>query len=542
MNQQRIPSAPASVLALAVITAMVSLMFTSAPPSAHAQTATSGPTFSGDVARIIYAHCTVCHRSGEIAPFPLVSYHDVATRANQIAEVTTSREMPPWKPERNFGTHADVRGLSAQDIAVLKQWADDGAPPGDLASAPPAPTFANGSQLGTPDLVLKMPQAYTHNGEDVYRCFVLPTGLLDDRDIAAIEFRPGNPAIVHHVLFFLDTSGAARARDAADPGPGYTSFGGPGFDAVGTFFPWAPGATPRLLPPGLSQKMYKHSDLVIQIHYAPVDHEETDQSTVNIFFAKPAPVMRPVMQFAMDPATLTNGPFLIPPYITKRFRAEYPVPYDVSVLAVAPHMHLLGREMKAYCVKPNGDTIPFVWIRDWDFHWQGGYTFKKLVMVPAGSLLVVESMYDNTTSNENNPNSPPKFVAWGESTLDEMMICYFFYTISLPGDENVVLDSGSSGDVETGAHHLDRLACVPNPVRSVAQLEFTLATSTPVTLTLHDVLGRPVATLVNATLERGTYSMSIGDGAKTAGLPNGTYIARLVSGSETKEEMILFQR
>lgn len=502
------------------------------------------PTFSEHIAKIIYAHCTVCHRDGEIAPFPLVSYHDVATRANLIAAVTGSGEMPPWKADRNYGSHADVRGLTADEIALLKQWADAGAPPGDLGNLPPAPTYAAGSQLGTPDLVLKMSEPYKHSGKDIYRCFVLPTGLLADKEISAIEFRPGNPAIVHHALLFLDTAGAARKRDAADPGPGYTSFGGAGFTEAETYFPWVPGATPRLLPLGLSQKMYRNSDLVIQIHYAPIDHEESDQSSVNIFFAKTAPIQRPVMQFVMLPSMLNDGPFVIPANQVRRFTAEYQVPADVSVLAVAPHMHLLGREMKAYCVRPEGDTIPLVWIRDWDFHWQGGYTFRKLVKVPAGSTLVVESRYDNTPDNPSNPSSPPKSVAWGESTLDEMMVCYFFYTIYLPGDENVSLETGSSG---TGgdhgaAAHLMRLECIPNPMTSSAHIDFTLGERAPVKLTLYDVLGRSVATLADATMDAGSYTVPIGRGTATAALPDGSYICRLTTGSEALERLIVFKR
>lgn len=517
-----------TIVALFVLAAAVVLLLDDRGNAARAETipGADAPTFSRDIAPIIYANCTGCHREGEIAPFPLVSYEQIAGRADKIAELTGTREMPPWKAAPDFGSHADVRRLSDEQIALIRAWADAGAPEGDAAATPKPPTFPSGSQLGTPDLVLKMSAPYLHKGtgKDMYRCFVIPTGLLENRDIAAIEFRPGNPKIVHHALMFLDTTGTARRKDAADPDGGYLGFGGPGFDAAATYIPWVPGAVARFFPPGLTGKMYRNSDLVIQIHYAPSDSDMEDQSSVNLFFAKPG-FSREVLQFAMSPQNLIDGPFIIPAGQKRRFTARYTVPADVSLLAVAPHMHLLGAMMKTYAVKPEGDTIPFVLIDDWDFHWQGAYTFKKIVKVPRGSTLVVESMYDNTADNPENPNTPPRVVTWGESTLDEMMLCYFFYTIYFPGDENIVLETpppvAAVGAVGRAA--AASLACTPNPLAGAGVVRLTLPAATRVNVALYDALGCRVAVLADGRYGVGSTDLPLERGS----LPAGLYFCRL---------------
>lgn len=500
------------------------------------------PTFSEHIAKILYANCTVCHRAGEIGAFPLASYEDAAAHAAQIAEATGAREMPPWKADVGYGAHADIRRLSDDEIALIRDWAEGGAPEGDRTKAPSPPDFPDGSQLGRPDLVLRMSEPYLHkgNGKDMYRCFVIPTGLLENKDIAAIEFRAGNKSIVHHALMFLDTTGKGREMDAKDSGPGYTCFGGAGFDVAATYIPWVPGATTRLFPQGLVGKMYRNSDLIIQIHYAPTDADQLDQSSVNIFFAKPSVFPREVLQFPMSPAQL-DVPFVIPANQKKRFVARYKVPLDVSLLSVAPHMHLLGKEMKAYGVTPSGDTMPFVWIRQWDFHWQGAYTFKKIVKVPANTTLVVESEYDNTSDNPENPNSPPRVVRWGESTLDEMMLCYFFYTIYLPGDENIDLETKPV----SAAPVLDRAAalgleCAPNPARGEATIGFTLPAAGRGTLTVHDPLGRIVRVVADGYFDAGSHVVPIT--ISNTGLASGVYFCRLVTEHGSLVRAIRFEQ
>ncbi|MCZ7644489.1 MAG: hypothetical protein M5U26_04265 [Planctomycetota bacterium] len=187
-------------------------------------------TWSRDIAPIVYKHCASCHRPGEVAPFPLLEYKDAAKRDVQIALAVESRLMPPWKPAPGYGSFHDERRLSADEIGAIRQWVDEGAREGDPKDLPAQPKFTEGWQLGEPDLVVEMPEAFTcpAEGRDVYRNFVLPVPLKEERYVRAVEFRPGNRAVVHHAILYLDTSGWARKRDEADPAPGYASLGGPG--------------------------------------------------------------------------------------------------------------------------------------------------------------------------------------------------------------------------------------------------------------------------------------------------------------------------
>ncbi|HEY3967169.1 MAG TPA: redoxin domain-containing protein, partial [Planctomycetaceae bacterium] len=217
----------------------VGCLFEDVKPSGGA----SAATFTRDVAPILQANCVRCHRDGEVAPFPLVSYADAAKRARQIARVTASRFMPPWKPEPDFGHFLDERRLTDRELAILSDWARSGASKGDPADLPPPQEFTDGWQIGEPDLIVKMPEPFEipADGRDIFRNFVMPSGADEDKLVAAVEFRPGNRRVVHHSIFYLDTSGAARKKDAADPGPGYGSFGGPGFVPSGSIGGWAPG-------------------------------------------------------------------------------------------------------------------------------------------------------------------------------------------------------------------------------------------------------------------------------------------------------------
>jgi hypothetical protein len=500
-------------------------------------------TFSEHIAPIIFNNCTGCHRPGEIAPFPLRTYQEVSAHGTMIREVTASRYMPPWKAVHGFASYLDERALSREQIALIARWVDGGMPEGDPAKLPDLPLFPSGSHLGTPDLVLKLPEPYTHagNGRDEYRCFVLPTGLVGDRKIRAIEFRPGNPKIVHHALLFLDTTGAGRALDDRDAGEGYVGFGGPGFDPAETYFPWAPGTLARFLPTGITSKMFAKSDLVIQIHYAPTTLDQTDQSSVNIFFADDAVPSREMIQKMITPSELVNGPFVIPAGEKKSFVAKYNVPVDFSVMTVAPHMHLLGRTVKSYVVTPAKDTIPLVAIDDWDFHWQGGYTFTKLQKVPRGSVLYYETTYDNTDDNPSNPNSPPKLARWGESTLDEMLVFYIFGVIYQPGDERIAVGaSASSGLIDEALPSGTRiLEPHPNPASESLAVPFTLASPAEVTLQLFDMRGSMVAHATERErLQAGLQQKEI----SVADLPAGTYICKLIVDDATLTRKVTIAR
>ena len=497
-------------------------------------------TWSRDVARIVYSKCTPCHRGGEIAPMPLTTYQEVRDVALSIKHEVEDRHMPPWPPEHGIGSFLGVRSLSADEYTTLLTWIDQGAPPGDLSQAPPPPTFPTGSQLGTPDLVLRMDSQWRieGNNKDVYRFFVLPTGLLQDRDIAAIEFRPGNASVVHHVLYFVDTTGTARQRDAQDPLPGYAGFGDPGFTSVTSLLGWVPGAQQRFYPPMMGARLYKGSDLVIQVHYAPSPVEQFDQSSVNIFFQRSSDV-RLINESSISPRQLPNGvSFAIPANTIREFKGTLPVPIDVSLIGVAPHMHLLGKSAHAYAVTPTSDTIQLIKIRSWDFHWQGGYAFANPVKVPRGSTLHYSASFDNTPNNKNNPNTPPKLVRWGEGTTDEMFLCYFHWLPYRVGDESIDMNTPLPTSVHDDATDAKSLSMYPSPVRD--RMICTLAAQGAGTVTLEIVDAR--GTVVDVPLQGRTVDAGLTvEQINMQHLPAGAYVLR-VRGSINASAPFVIQR
>ena len=496
------------------------------------------PNFSQHVAPLIYQHCTSCHRAGEVAPFALTTYAEVASHGQTIKAATGSRYMPPWKPDPNYRHYLDENTLTQSEINTLRDWVDGGMPQGNPALAPAVPTYPSGSQLGTPDLVVPMQQAYTHqgNGQDVYRIFVLPLNLPADREIAALEFRAGNKRIVHHAIIGMDTTAQASALDAADPGYGYTQFGGFGFTPLvdANFAGWVPGAQARFFPAGMGKTLYRRARLLLQIHYGPNAVTQQDSSVINVFFSR-SPVTRAITTVpAVSPAFLTNGPFVIPANQVKTFHFSVPVPADVSVLSVLPHSHLLAKKWKIWAVKPNGDTLKIVKIDDWDFRWQGNYRFPSLVRVPVGSRLEADITYDNTAQNFSNPSSPPRTVTWGENTTDEMLLAYFDVVPYQPGDENLVLATAINQVPRPNARL--GLAPVPNPATGRTTATFSLPRAAPVTLTLLDETGRTVRVAAK--------DQAVGSGSQALpvpleGLAPGLYFLRLEAEGVSQSEKVV---
>lgn len=409
------------VFGLATLWSATSVSFL-ATTAVAADDAPAAITFNKHVAPILWKNCAGCHRPSEIGPFPLLTYADASKRADFIAEITASRRMPPWKAEPNFGQFHDERRLNDEELALLSAWAKAGAPEGDAQDLPKPPEFHEGWQLGEPDMVLKMAEPFQvpADGADVYRCFVIPIDLEKDMMVSAVEFRPGNRAVVHHAIMFLDATGAGRKRDAEDEQQGFVSFGGPGIKPTGGLGGWAPGAMPRFMPDGIVKYVKKGSDLVLQVHYHPSGKAEQDQSTIGIYFSK-----KPTKKIVTGIALAQPGLKLPAGDANCVVEAKTePLPADVNVLGISPHMHNLGKEMKVTAKTPDSEEeVPLIWIKDWDFSWQGQYQFAKPVRLPKGSVINVRSVYDNSAENPKNPNNPPKEVRWGEATQDEMCLC-----------------------------------------------------------------------------------------------------------------------
>jgi len=398
-------------------------------------------TYHADVAPIIHAHCTGCHRPGEIAPMPFTSFSEVAAYGEFIVYVTSTGYMPPWSPDADYSHFVGENVLSPDQKATLQAWVDQGKPEGNPADNPGLPDFPDGSLLGEPDAVLAMPESYTHEGDmtDQYQVFVLPTDYGSDVAIRALEVQPGNGNIAHHAILGLDVSGTAAQLDAVDPEPGYESFGGFGFDAESSFFgAWVPGALTVEYPPGIGRTVPAGSDLLMQMHYGPTPIEETDLTEVNVFLSD-VPIEREVITAIMGPQHL-DAPFILPPGQVSHFHGTLPVTADVSLISIAPHCHLIGSSWLVYATSPDEqDTIPLISIPSWDFNWQGFFTFPHLTKIPEGYTLHGEATYDNTSSNPFNPNDPPQWVTFGEATDDEMFFVFLDLVPYQAGDENIEL-------------------------------------------------------------------------------------------------------
>jgi len=377
------------------------------------------PTFTKDIAPVVFAQCSSCHRSGEVAPFPLLTFRDVQKRARQIALVTGQRVMPPWKLTPGYGEFQHERRLTDAQIALFRRWADAGAPEGNPADLPPAPRFPGGWQLGKPDMILTMikPVTVPAEGPDVNRSFVIPVHLPAGRYVRAAEFRPGNRRIVHHGTAMLDASGKARALEAAQggPGAGYVSFGGPGFLPSGGLPGYAPGMPATVFPADASGVLPKDVDVVLGMHYHPDGKIETDQSSIGLYFTDTPPV-RVGSLVVMGVLNLDIAP-------GEKAHLEqdtYTLPVDVDVEAIYEHMHLLGKTCKMWAALPDGTTRPLIQIADWDFSWQATYQLKRRLHLPHGTVLHAEWTHDNSADNPHQFNRPPKRVTNGENSTNEM--------------------------------------------------------------------------------------------------------------------------
>ena len=406
------------------------------PPKAHP----SAPTYAKEVSRVLQKNCQECHRKGQVGPFPLETYEQARKRADDIANVAEDRVMPPWKPVPGFGPKfLHDRSLPAADIAALAAWAAAGAPAGNPDDLPPPARFEDEWKLGKPDLVVEPSAdfAVPAEGPDIYRCFVIPTSLPEDVYISAIEYRPGNRSVVHHMLAFVDASGAGRKKDAKDPGPGYACFSGPGVEVHGDLGGWAPGNEPSRLPDGIGRSLPRGADVIMQLHYHPAGKAVTDRSRIGLHFSR-----KPVKQIFHWTAAVNHEGLKLPPGDSNvEVKAEWTAPIDVVAHAVIPHMHLLGRDMTMTVTLPDGRNEDLVKIDDWDFGWQNTYYFEKPIDLPKGSVVKVVAHFDNSAGNPRNPNKPPKLVTWGEATTDEMCVGFIGLTqkgqdLTRPGEKD----------------------------------------------------------------------------------------------------------
>ena len=396
------------------------------------------PTWSRDVAPILFGNCVECHHPGGPAPFSFQTYESAAKRARAIARLTQSRVMPPWLPSSPHGVFEGERGLTEDEIATLARWAEGGAPAGDFAAAPSAPPVpAGGWRLGPPDVVVRMPRPFSvpAGPGDLYQAFpiALPAAAIpaevreqaripgtDWLGVSALEIRAGNSRVLHHAHLWADPERAARRLESI-PGVGYPAFGNPGFPGAVYLGGYVPGTTPRHLPAGIADVLPLGGDVVLQAHYSPTGKPETDQTEVGLYFTR-EPIKRTLEWLRLGSFNLEIPAGMADYTVTD----ELVVPADCFVLSVSPHLHFLGRSISAWVLFPDGRRQELLTIVRWNFRWQDRYTLKQPLALPAGARIQVRWVYDNSATNPHNPHTPPQPVHFGPNTTDEMCEFHLF--------------------------------------------------------------------------------------------------------------------
>jgi hypothetical protein len=414
--------------------------------AAPAASAAAAPTFSADVAPIMYAKCVTCHRPGEVAPMSLITFKDVRPWAGSIREKVMSRAMPPWHADRQYGTFRNEQSLTQAEIDTIVKWASAGAPEGNPARMPALPKFPEGWQIGTPDAVLEMPVAYQipAKGEIEYQYFEVPTNFTEDRWMQAGEVRAGDRSHVHHIIVYVKeptpTSrpsamnvrpilGTAPAAPVAPPAPrpaaaprtaAQTPVARTGDQMLVN---WAVGEDAPMFLPGMAKRIPKGSSLVFQVHYTTNGTPGTDKSRIGLIFSKEAPKRE------VRTGMILNPVFAIPPgAVDHQVEAEATFTEDVNVWSLHPHMHLRGKDMTYTATYPDGRSEIVLRVPKFDFGWQTDYWLAKPLTLPKGSKLHVSAHYDNSTANRHNPDATAT-VRWGDQTWEEMMIGFLTYTV-----------------------------------------------------------------------------------------------------------------
>jgi Flp pilus assembly protein TadD len=398
-------------------------------------------TFYRDIAPIISRNCLPCHKPGDAAPFPLLTYGEVKKHAQQIADVTRRRYMPPWLPETGFGAFVEERRLSDAQIRLIDEWVKQGAPAGaptGVETAPPKPDSE--WKLGKPDIVLHVQQAYRlpADGPEIFWNFVVPIPLSTPRWVKAVEIRPGIPKVVHHASLLVDRAASARRHEAV-PGAGFpgmdVSIHEATFDPDGVFLAWKPGSTPSVEPEGIAWRADPGMDLVFSVHLRPSGKPETVEPTIALYFTD-----KPQTKFPMLVALERDASIDIPPgerdyVVTDSFRC----PIDVEVLAVYPHAHYLGKRLEAYATLPDGSRKWLIRIPDWNLNWQGVFHYRKPVPLAQGSVITMNFHYDNSEGNVRNPHNPPRRVHGGAQADDEMGNLWLQLLPAGEGDQRAII-------------------------------------------------------------------------------------------------------
>jgi len=388
------------------------------------------PTFSKDVAPILYEHCATCHRTGEIAPMPLLTYQQARPWAKSIRQYVSEGKMPPWHASEPSGVFLNDRRLTEADKATLIAWVDGGAPEGNPKDLPAVPKFAEGWQIGKPDMVISIPKPFEVPAEGTvqYQYFTVPTNFTEDKWVQAMEIRPGVRRVVHHVIVYMKepegtpfVSGFNQVLPRM-PHMNQRGGGGPGVMLAAT----APGAPPMVFQPGEAIRIPAGTSLIFQIHYTANGKAASDQSSIGLIFAKQAP------EREIHTAAFFNPMLKIPAGDPDQaIDSAIEFTEDSHITAMVPHTHLRGKSWHYRLIYPDGRSEVVLDVPHYDFNWQTWYTFSKPLAVPKGSRLEATADYDNSVNNPSNPN-PKVDVRWGDQTWDEMQYTAMTYYIDHP--------------------------------------------------------------------------------------------------------------
>ena len=390
---------------------------------------TSRPTFYRDVLPILQAHCQVCHRMGEIAPMPLVTYAETRPYARAMARDATSHKMPPWFADACCGKFSDDPSLTEAQIATLRSWANAGAPDGSPRDAPPDPHWVEGWNISQPDLILQMltPVTIPADGTVEYTYEIVPTGFAEDRWVQMSEIRPSSRAHVHHAVVYIRPPDSKWLRGAPVGVPfTATSLNDPALrhqaheTTSDMLLVYAPGSSPDRWPDGMAKFVPAHSDLVFQMHYTTNGQAASDQTSVGMVFSKRPPAKRVItLQLAND-----HDPIPIPPN-TDNYRVEVhgTLPNDCLLLSFFPHMHLRGKRFEYNLVQPDKSVETLLRV-NYDFYWQLSYRLTEPRLLKGGTEMQAVAWYDNSKNNPHNPD-PDSPVQWGDQTWNEMMVGFF---------------------------------------------------------------------------------------------------------------------
>jgi hypothetical protein len=423
-------------------------------------------TFNKDIAVIIHKNCSPCHRKGEAGPFELITYKDVKRKSKTIAKVVAAGIMPPWPADPEYRHYAGEKILTAAEKNSILDWIRNDAPEGDPSHPPTLPVFNDQSQFGKPDMVISMEHPYIIKGDNTDRFMVMkiPFELEQDTFLRMVEYIPGNRKLAHHVNGHIIQYDEKSKKNIYE-GPRYVNREQAGtldscykylklLNDDGSYplltpsvFNYLPGVIPQQYPAGIGGYRIKKKGAVLMrdIHYGPTPVEQQDLSRINLFFAAAAPE-RPFMETQLGTLGISEivPPLLIPADTVMKFITRAVIRNDISLVTINPHMHLLGKSFLSYAVLPSGDTIPLVRIKNWDFRWQYFYTFKKIIAIPAGSIIIAEGVFDNTSKNPNNPFSPPREITGiggSMKTTDEMFQLILTFLPYRTGDENISLEN-----------------------------------------------------------------------------------------------------